>query len=353
MNYEYNKHYIDEYPGYMNKVITSIDELYEYLKKFYDSGLCYKCKQCPFQFKDNDIQMDKQIPQCPVITAEEYDKCYFLIHRAYAHFFGDFGSQKNSFFNENYTIIEKLLDKLKSIGYFKNKSHHPLLIKFFDKLRNIKSSDAFVEESINAYTKESSFCYLFNRMMRNIESGLISLSYYMGPLLFELNKYVKNHKDFALSKSMTLYRTFDCSETDFYLYILNVNHIICFPALTSTSSEEIDFTPTTLASIINETEEDAIEVNLIIKYKHESGNISPGIVIEDKTGQDGKCISDNRQEKEVILFPFTFAKITGVKSANKNGKEVKIVNLEIINRKSYLEYDLVNNVENRTKFSEN
>ena len=35
MNYEYNKHYINDYPGYVNKVTTSIEELYEYLKKFY------------------------------------------------------------------------------------------------------------------------------------------------------------------------------------------------------------------------------------------------------------------------------------------------------------------------------
>ena len=170
-----------------------------------------------------------------------------------------------------------------------------------------------------------------------MESGLISLSYYMGLLLFELNKYVKLHKDFSLSKSMTLYRTFDCSETDFYLYILNLNHIICFPALTSTSLEKINFTPTYLASIINETKTDTIEVNLFIKYNHESDNISPGIIIDDKEGQDGECISIDKEEKEVILFPFTFAKILGVKSGEKNGKEIKIVNLEIINRKSYLE----------------
>ena len=34
MNYEYNKHYIDEYPGYVKKVITDISELYNYLKNF-------------------------------------------------------------------------------------------------------------------------------------------------------------------------------------------------------------------------------------------------------------------------------------------------------------------------------
>ena len=34
MNYEYNKHYIDEYPGYVKKDITDISELYNYLKNF-------------------------------------------------------------------------------------------------------------------------------------------------------------------------------------------------------------------------------------------------------------------------------------------------------------------------------
>ena len=86
MNYEYNKHYIDEYPGYVKKVITDISELYNYLKKFY--GNYQVCRQCnpnfPYQFEEWDIQMDKQIQECPVITAKEYDKCYFLVHRAYA-----------------------------------------------------------------------------------------------------------------------------------------------------------------------------------------------------------------------------------------------------------------------------
>ena len=33
-NYQYNKHYIDDYPGYVKKVLTNIDEVYNYLKTF-------------------------------------------------------------------------------------------------------------------------------------------------------------------------------------------------------------------------------------------------------------------------------------------------------------------------------
>ena len=271
----------------------------------------------------------------------------FLVHRAFAYFFGSFESNYNSFSNDNYNIIEKLLDLLQWRNYFKEPQNKSDLIDIFRELKNIEESDIFVEKSIKKYTGESIFCYLFNRMMRNLESGLISLAYYMGPLLFELNKYVKNHKDFAFSKSMTLYRRFNCSETEFYLYKLNLNHIICFLSLTSTSSNEINFTPTGLASSINKTGNDSINVKLIIKYNHESDNISPGIIIEDKKGHDDKYISKFKDEKEVILFPFTFAKIVSINT----DEEIKIVNMEIINRKSYIEYTLKDNVDNRPKFS--
>ena len=78
-------------------------------------------------------------------------------------------------------------------------------------------------------------------MMRNIESGIIYLSYFMGPYIFELNKYVRNRKECAFSKDMILYRKIKCTETEFYLYKLNLHHIICFPAFTSTSSEDTDY----------------------------------------------------------------------------------------------------------------
>ena len=138
-----------------------------------------------------------------------------------------------------------------------------------------------------------------------------------------------------------------------YLYKLNLNHVICFLSLTSTSSKEINFTPTGLASNINKTGYDTRTIELIIKYNHESDNISPGIIIENKKckGKDNEYISTFPREKEVLLFPFTFAKILSINSEVKFGEEIKIVNLEIINRKSYLEYTLRDNVEKRPRFS--
>ena len=352
-NYEYNKHYIDEYPRYVKKVTTSIDELYNYLKKFY--GKLKICQECfpyePYQFYDYEIQMDKQVKESPIITKEEYDKCYFLVHRAYSYFFGDFDSKYHSFGDENYNIIQELLYRKLPIGSNFKYDDESRLSSIFKELKNTKRSNIFVEKTIRKYTGESIFCYLFNRMMRNIEPGIIYLAYFMGPFLFELNKYVKKRKECAFSKSIILYRIFNCTETEFYFYKLNLNHIICFPALTSTSSKDINFKPTNLAGQINKKDDDSIVVKLIIKYNHEKGNISPGIIIEDKKGYNKEYISANPYEKEVILFPFTFAKILSINSEEKYGKKIQIVNMELINRKTYLEYKIRKKVEKKPESS--
>ena len=59
---------------------------------------------------------------------------------------------------------------------------------------------------------------------------------------------------------------------------------------------------------------------MIFKYKHENGNISPGIIIENNKGKDGEYLSSFPEENEVILFPFTFAKIVKIESNIENGK---------------------------------
>jgi hypothetical protein len=178
--------------------------------------------------------------------------------------------------------------------------------------------------------------------MRNFESGLISLSYYMGPLLYGLNKYVKENPDYAMSHDMTLYRYINCSKLDFYLYKINKGHIICFPSITSTSSEDEGFTPTGYG---NNNSDEIITIKLIIKYRNESGNKSPGIIVENKKGTDNHdYLSCYPSENEVILFPFTFLKINDISESN--------IYLEIINRKKYIEYTLKNDVHNRIRLSE-
>ena len=83
-------HYINDYPEFVKKVLTSINSVYDYIKAFgekfkYDIELSYNHKK--YRFSDDEISKKNQYFQCPVITAEEYDLWYFFVHRAYAHFF--------------------------------------------------------------------------------------------------------------------------------------------------------------------------------------------------------------------------------------------------------------------------
>lgn len=127
---------------------------------------------------------------------------------------------------------------------------------------------------------------------------------------------------------------------DFYLYKINKGHIICFPSITSTSSKDKGFKPTGFG---NDNSDEKITLKLIIKYNHKNENKSPGIIVENKKGTHGEYLSSFPSENEVILFPFTFLKINDISENN--------IYLEIINRETYIEYTLMNDVHNRIKFS--
>ena len=85
--------------------------------------------------------------------------------------------------------------------------------------------------------------------------------------------------------------------------------------------------------------DEKLKIKMIFKYKYKKGNISPGIIIEKNKGKDGRYLS-NYAEKEVLLFPFTFVRIKKIKSKKEKGIKIQVIELEIINRTSYIEYIL-------------
>jgi len=343
-NYEYNKHYIEEYPGYVNKVLTDINSVYDYIKSF--SPEKYKKekeieeykKNKHFIFSQEDIMKSKQIKLAPVISASFYDKCLFLVHRVYAYFFGDINdkNEKPEFTYSNYNKMKQFINNLE----LANKDKTNLL----NKLEGIKNKNNIVESSIRVYTSESIFCYLFNKMMREAGKDLLSLVYYMGPFLYGLNKYVKeNPIPFAFTKDLTLYRNIILSKLDFYSYLINLNHIICFTSLTSTCLKR--------SKLYNSKKDNLIRLSMIIQYKHQPGNISPGIIVANNKGiENNEYLSSCHNEEEVILFPFTFYKIKKIEKLNEKNEYEMI--LEIINRQSYIEYTLKDNVEKRILLNE-
>ena len=70
---------------------------------------------------------------------------------------------------------------------------------------------------------------------------------------------------------------------------------------------------------------------MIFHYNYESGNVSPGIDVDD--------VSTWKGEKEVLLLPFTFVKFNKI---NKKDDRHFEFDFTIINRKHYLEFTLKN-----------
>ena len=110
-NYKYNEHYLTEYPGYVKKIFTTIESLHEYLKKF---DICEFVEGISNYFSFEQIQTNKQLELCPLITAKEYDKCYFLIHKAYSYFFDNISSNDYYSNSKRFSNIyqTKILDYL-------------------------------------------------------------------------------------------------------------------------------------------------------------------------------------------------------------------------------------------------
>ena len=346
-NYKHNEHYIKEYPGYVNKVLISGKQLNEYIKTLgdeYKDGIQKYMQETKDIFSSiNNIQQ-----QIPIISSYEYDQYYFLVHKIYSNFFEDINNKNdNSLFTQGNLIkINEFLSQLN----FKNQNEKNEFIDIFNKLAKLETNNQFIEQSLREYTNQSNFYHLFNRPLKYYGKGLISFSYFMGPFLYGLNKYVRDNPKFAMTKKMELFKIIKCSRLEFYQYKLNLGHIICLTSLVSTSSSEINYKSKENDNNLIEVDNDTMIVKLKFKYIHKKGNISPGIVIEDKKLNDGSYLSIKPKENEVLLFPFTFAKIYDISTKIENKTKINIVKFELLNRNSYIEYILKNDFNKRILF---
>ena len=347
--YEYNKHYLEEYPGYVKKVLISIQQVYEYIKTFGDEfkdGIEKYMKQNKYIYSSYDYQFQP----CPIISSYEYDKFYFLVHKINSEFFVDINNknEESLFKKDNLNKIFDYLTQLK----FEDDNVKNIIKDKFNSLACLNNNNQFIEQAIKLYINENSFYYIFNRVMRNFGKGIIDLSNFMGPFLYGLNKYVKDNPNSALTKKVKLSKIIKCSKLDFSQYKLNLGHIICLTSFISTTSANIRYKTRKSSQKTDDIDNNGMMiVRLKFKYFPENGSLSPGIIIENKKSKENIFSLFLQKEIEVLLFPFTFAKITQIKDKNEGGANIKIVKFEIINRKSYIEDILKNDVANRILFN--
>ena len=210
-----------------------------------------------------------------------------------------------------------------------------------DIINKIKKSNNFLKASLNFYTKETEYVYLFNLVMRKIEEGLERLSFLIGPMYYSMVRYLKEENpSLALNKDITLFRKISIKEYELNLYEMYQNEIICFPSFTSTSFKKNSFKTTKKAKKVNDLDnEKTVKILMILNYKHNDYN-SPQAMIISK-------FSQHEDEEEVLFFPFTFVEVNNLKTDYDFEIDdiIYVLNCNIINRNTILENGLKNSKE--------
>ena len=273
------------------------------------------------EFKAYNTNLKYLINNNQIISLYEYNNYYYINHKILSYFFKEDFSRLN-FCYDYMNYVFNFIDN--ETNYYEDEKDDLKNI-----LRQLKNSNNFMRDSLKFYTSENKFIYLLNKTMRNNEIGTKRLSFLIGPMYYSIIRYlIKENHDLILNQDVTLYRNIIINEYDLNLYHMTNGNIICFPSFTSTSFTK-GFIPTPNALNINNIKKEKINLEMVIYYEHNYNNIPHGMVL--------KNFSVNEHENEVLLFPFTFVKVTNLQRAGYNSYRL---DCKIINKDKILEFGL-------------
>jgi len=320
-NKDYN--YLKEKYKKIKLVTNEFSKITEYLKTKH--------------YSEEDLDMDNHLAQTPLITYYDYKNSFYPIHKVLAYFFDFYKSNfSNSYFQKAIQFINESFLESK----IKNE-----IIDIMKKLSECPPSD-FPRLCIEYYTGEN-LCYIINKALRNFEKYYVELAHFIGPFYYGLLKYALDNPNKALNKKSTLYRDIMMDRLDLYAYQFCEGDIICFTSFTSTTiKKDLKFKSTNISKKINNNNEEKSYVKMIISYNPKGKCVPQGLDVSNES------IYSN--EKEILLFPFTFLKIDKVEINTGKQNDKHYIYMTIINKGDILEYGLNNNysfklVENGTK----
>ena len=328
-------------------IIFSKNKDYDYLKNKYNKVKLIANKFGKItdflktkKFSKDDLSMDNHLYITPLITYYDYKRCLFPIHKILAYFF-EFSI--NNFSNDYFLIAKTFINRSVLEIELKQK-----ILYIMEDLINYKGNKEFPERCIHYYTGEN-LCYVFNKALRNFDKFYVEMAYFIGPFYYGLFKYALDNPQKALSNKAILYRDLTMERLDLYFYQFCENDIICFPSFTSTTIDKnLNFQPTNNAININNNGqlEEKGYVKMIISYDPKGECIPQGLDVSSE--------SVYSEEKEILLFPFTFLKIDKVEIHSGKENDKHLIFMTIINRGDILEEGLNKNysfklVEDGTK----
>ena len=321
-NKDYN--YLKEKYKKIKLVTNEFSKITEYLKTKH--------------YSEEDLDMDNHLAQTPLITYFDYKNSFYPIHKVLAYFFDFYKSNfSNSYFQKAIQFINE--------SFLESKMKNEI-IDIMKKLSECPSSE-FPRACIEYYTGEN-LCYIINKALRNFEKYYVELAHFIGPFYYGLLKYALDNPNKALNKKSTLYRDVTMDRLDLYAYQFCEGDIICFTSFTSTTiKKDLKFKSTSISKKLNNNNnEEKSYVKMIISYNPKGKCVPQGLDVSNES------IYSN--EKEILLFPFTFLKIDKVEINTGKQNDKHYIYMTIINKGDILEYGLNNNysfklIENGTK----
>ena len=274
----------------------------------------------------NSSSLNSKIIGSKFITFSDYKENYISFHKKLSYFFNT--SYNKVYYDSSY--------RDNFIEFIKNSDIDSKNCAI-DLINKVKSGT--VGEFIEAYTGENILCYRLNRWMRTCDPNQYEkVKYFSGPFSYVLYQYAYKDRNQGVYATKNFYRKMTIKLSDFLLYKIFVGELICYPAFTSTSEEDItkyNF-PTSTAINVNELTPSDVSVVLNIRYQcQNSSNATPCV--------NAVQYSVNAGEKEFIFPPFSFFKIENVVDRSGIPSDPHVIYMSVPNKKYLLEFGLKNN----------
>ena len=310
----------------------------------------YKKRKDIINFINSNEQNSEIYSTVPLYTYENYITKYMVLHKTISNYYGkndqDCYKRAISYIKDFLLWYPKLLlkrgkilldDKKSEKNEIKieNKNNEQKKVKdnrlkieiMLETLQKFKGINDNEEEIIKIYTEESSSYYKdFNYWLMNSNSLAIEkTAWFISAVIYSLNKYGEKNKK-SVKKNITLYRGIKSNLSDLLSYERSKGELICFPSFTSASPD------INIAKKFSKIKEPSNQYATIISinYIFKKGFKPTAVDVSD--------VSQFKNEKEVLFYPYSFFKIKNVKI--DHSKKTADIELESVGRKAILEKNL-------------
>ena len=294
-----------------NKAIIEIKEKNsDLIKEIFDKGdLLVKYIQSCSQNINED---NERFLINSLIDIKLYNIEYYKLSNELYNYYGD---ESEKVFNDNLLLIKNFIENDKDlIKDLKNDLKNSFEI--FSELRNKN-----YEKIIKYYLKNSRFQNFFNFLLKKKDISIYKkLGYFAGNFIYCLMKFgkpVNMENNFYFGKPMIIIEILE--------FLKNVNNKITIPFFLSitTKKELVEICSKRNISKEKRKEKDIYSVIITLNYLY-SQTKKPCVY-------EVKDLSENPNEKENILLPFTFLKLNKIEIDSDN--YIADIELEIIGKK--------------------